>query len=289
MLVRAYAATAVAVSIAALTGCASAQSPAAAPPAGSSSSSAPAPVQASSGAPLSAAPRTGGVAGGTTVTITGTAIASVQKVRFGATSVTPSSRSATRLTVKAPQAERFAGATVPITLVRATGTTAAGSYRYVVRSGLDRQLNYLLKYWKHYNPAYQPLDDNDCVDFTSQSLLVRGWKQQGDWTHAPQVLDSGLAWRSSTAMRDFLAGHPELATRLTDQQRSKVRLGDIVQFDWDRSGDRDHTGVVTRIVHTSSGIRIYFAGHTKDSAYRNVDTAITKDHPGGVAYYWSVR
>jgi hypothetical protein len=191
--------------------------------------------------------------------------------------------------VTAPPAKAFAAATVPVALVRASGSSAAGSYHYVVRSGLDKQLNYLLKYWKHYNPAYEPLDDNDCVDFTSQSLLRRGWKEQGAWTHAAAVLDSGLAWRSSTALRDFLGSHPELATPLTDDQRAKVKLGDIVQFDWDRSGDRDHTGVVTRIVHSTSGIKIYFAGHTKDSAYRSVDTAITKDHPGGVATYWSVK
>jgi hypothetical protein len=249
----------------------------------------PAPVQASSGAPLGVAPRTGGVSGGTTVTITGTGLGSVRKVRFGATAVTPSSRTATRLTVKAPQAKSFKPAGVPLTLVRAGGTAAAGRYKYVVRSPLDKQLNYMLTYWKHYNPAYEALDDNDCVDFTSQAMLLRGWKQQGTWTHAEHVLDSGIAWRSSTAMRDFLESHPELATPLTDQQRAKVKLGDIVQFDWDRSGDRDHTGVVTRIVHTASGIKIYFAGHTNDSAYRSVDTAITKDHPGGVAYYWSVK
>jgi hypothetical protein len=293
MLARAYAAAAAAVSLAVLTGCSASELPtAAAAPAEraeAASSSAPAPVQASSGAPLAATPRTGGVAGSTTVTITGTGLASVQKVRFGTTSVTPSSRSATRLTVKTPPAKDFKAATVPVALVRASGTTAVGGYRYAVRSGLDRQLSYLLKYWKHYNRAYDPLDDNDCVDFTSQSLLERGWRQQGAWTHAAAVLDSGLAWRSSTSMRDFLSTHPELATPLTDQERSKVKLGDIVQFDWDRSGDRDHTGVVTRIAHTSSGIKIYFAGHTKDSAYRNVDTAITKDHPGGAAYYWAVK
>lgn len=290
MLARAYVATATALSLALLTGCAALRhSAAAAPESEPASTAAPAPVQASSGAPLRAAPLTGGVSGGTTVTITGTGLDSVQQVRFGATPVTPSSRTPSRLTVKAPQAKSFKAATVPVTLVRASGRTAAGNFKYVVRSPLDRQLHYMLTYWKHYNPAYEALDDNDCVDFTSQSMLLRGWKQQGSWTHAEHVLDSGIAWRSSTAMHDFLEGHPDLATPLTDRQRAKVKLGDIVQFDWDRSGDRDHTGVVTRIVHTASGIKIYFAGHTNDSAYRSVDTAITKDHPGGVAYYWSVK
>jgi hypothetical protein len=291
MLVRAYTAAAAAVSLAVLTGCAAAHQPSpAGPPAEGASSSAPAPVQASSGSPLSAAPRTGGVSGGTKVRITGTGLASVHQVRFGTTAVTPSSRTATTLVVTAPPEKVFAAATVPVALVRSSGSTGVGTYRYVVRSVLDRQLNYLLKHWKHYNTReYETLADNDCVDFTSQSLLVRGWKQQGAWRHADRVLDSGLAWRSSTSLRDFLGEHPELATPLSDRQRAKVKLGDIVQFDWDRSGDRDHTGVVTRIVHGSSGIRIYFAGHTKDSAYRNVDTAITKDHPGGAAFYWSVK
>ena len=46
----------------------------------------------------------------------------------------------------------------------------------------------------------------------------------------------------------------------------------------------------TRVVRSSNGhIEIDFAGHTNDSDYRSVDTAITKDHPGGVAYYWSLK
>jgi hypothetical protein len=68
--------------------------------------------------------------------------------------------------------------------------------------------------------------------------------------------------------------------------RDRVVLGDIVQFDWDGNGDRDHTGIVTRVDRTSVGTKVYFAGHTEDSDYRDVDQAITKDHPGGTAYYW---
>lgn len=291
MPVRVYVIAAAAVSIAALTGCTAAgQSSAAAPadrPSGSSSSAAP--VEASTGGPASAGPRIGGVSGGARVTITGTGLASVQQVRFGAAAVKPATRSATRLTVVAPPAKDFKPMKVALTLVRASGTARAGTFTYRVRSGIDKQLNYALTYWKQYNPKYETLTDNDCVNFVSQTLIQRGWQQQGAWTLAGNVVESGVAWRSSTALRDFLSERPELATELTDDQRSKVRVGDIVQFDWDRSGDRDHTGVVTRIVRAASGIKIYFAGHTKNSAYRSVDIAITKEHPGGVPYYWSLR
>ena len=67
-----------------------------------------------------------------------------------------------------------------------------------------------------------------------------------------------------------------------------MSVGDIVQFDWDQSGDRDHTGIVTKVTHDDGGTQVYFAGHTLDSDYRSVDTAITEDHPGGAVYYWHI-
>ncbi|BDZ45464.1 amidase domain-containing protein [Naasia aerilata] len=155
-------------------------------------------------------------------------------------------------------------------------------------SAVNRQLTYALTYWKTYNTAeFETLGEDDCVNFTSQTLLQRGWTQDDEWYYdASSVYDSGAAWRSSTALRDYLEEHPERATALDDTQRDQVVPGDIVQFDWDGSGDRDHTGVVTRVEKTGAGIKIAFAGHTEDSDFRDVDEAITVDHPGGTAYYW---
>lgn len=254
-----------------------------------------APIGGDTGGPDQAAvrsitPAAGTVKGGTKVVVTGSGLGDVAAVRIAGTTV-PTTAKDGSFTFTTPSAAAFVPATDAVTLQTAKGATVATArYRYTAVDGVDRELAYVLRYWKHYNPAYEALGDNDCVDFTSQALLQRGWKQQGDWVHAAVVLDSGAAWRSSTAFRDFMEEHPELGTPLTDRQRSKVRLGDVVQFDWDRSGDRDHTGVVTKIVTAKNGhISIYFAGHTNDSDYRSVDTAITKDHPGGVAYYWSLK
>jgi hypothetical protein len=61
-----------------------------------------------------------------------------------------------------------------------------------------------------------------------------------------------------------------------------------VQFDWDNSGDRDHTAIVSRIEGTGDNIVISYAGHTDDTDYLSVDYAITEKHPGGTAYYWSI-
>ncbi|MEJ3405350.1 amidase domain-containing protein [Rathayibacter sp. YIM 133350] len=176
-----------------------------------------------------------------------------------------------------PRPTPSAGAPEPAALSNSPATPA-----------VKAQLDYVLTYWKHYNPDYGVLDDNDCVNFTSQSLIARGWSEDDDWYSADDIADASSAWRSSTAMRNWLKTRPDLATALTDEQRDQVKVGDIVQFDWDRSGDRDHTGVVTRVKHTASGTKIYFAGHTDDSEYRDVDKAIHEDHPGAAVYYWSL-
>jgi hypothetical protein len=155
---------------------------------------------------------------------------------------------------------------------------------------VQNQLNYVLAHWSDYNlDDYGRVGENDCVNFTSQSLIERGWEMDDDWwsdgtgTH----FTFSKAWVSSTAFRDYLADSGR-AEPLTDQQRDQIKLGDIVQFDWDDSGDRDHTAIVTRIDRTSDGIQIYYGGHTDDTDYRSVDWAITVNHPGATAYYWSV-
>lgn len=155
---------------------------------------------------------------------------------------------------------------------------------------VQAQLAYALAHWSDYNfDDYGTLVGNDCVNFASQSLIVRGWQMDDDWwtngTGAEFAHSS--AWVSSTAFHDYLEESGR-ATALSDAQRDQVKLGDIVQFDWDNSGDRDHTGIVTGVEVANGQTTIRFAGHTEDSDYRSVDAAITVDHPGASVYYWSI-
>lgn len=247
-------------------------------------------VTASTAAPAvrRATPAVASVRGGTRLELRGSGLASVSAVRIAGSEIAVTSSTADRVVLSAPGSTDFASGAVEATLLAGASAVASTRITYGPVDGIDEQLQYLLTYWKRYNPDYEPLGTTDCVDFASQSLLARGWRQQGSWTHAAAVAESGGAWISSTLFRDFMTAHPELGTALTDDQRAKVRLGDVVQFDWDGTGDRDHTGVVTRITRDGEAIRIGFAGHTTDSDYRDVDDAITKDHPGGTAYYWSL-
>ena len=229
----------------------------------------------------------GPITGGTTVTITGTDLADTSSVKFGKVKAAITSVKKTSVTVTAPAAAKYKKGKVTVKVAGASGEKL--SFHYEVASGLDKQLAYVMAHWTTRNlDEYGEIADNDCVNFTSQSLIARGWTMDDDWWHSQEggVNSYATAWISSTAMMDYLGDHPELVTALTDDQRSKVRVGDIVQFDWDNSGDRDHTGIVTRITGTGSKTKIFFAGHTLDSDFRSVDTAITKDHPGGTAYYW---
>lgn len=159
-------------------------------------------------------------------------------------------------------------------------------------AAVTAQMDYALAHWKleDYNLAeWGVLGENDCVNFASQIMIARGWTMDGVWSSPKNgnAYDASAAWRSSTAFMNYIASTGR-ATALTDQQRDQVKVGDIVQFDWDNTGDRDHTGIVTRVEKVGDTVSISFAGHTLDSAYRSVDTAITVDHPGGTAYYWSV-
>ena len=238
---------------------------------------------------------TGSVTGGTTVTLTGTGLDAVTAVSFGENPGTLVSAEAETLTVTTPAAANFVTGPAAVTLTDAKGAAVAStiSYNYDVVTPVDAQMSYVLAHWQERNEAeYGSYGDNDCVNFTSQSLIARGWEQNAEWNHkagSDGTHSYSSAWLSSTSMMKYFTARPELATALTDDQRDQVVIGDIVQFDWDNSGDRDHTGIVSRIEGTGADRVIYFAGHSLDSDYRSVDTAVTTDHPGGTAYYWHLE
>jgi Putative amidase domain len=172
------------------------------------------------------------------------------------------------------------------------GTSAGDLDTAGLSPAVADQLEYVYAHWDDTeSDRFGYLDDNDCVNFASQSLLARGWTTGDEWWYdeSGDAYGGADAWISSTALMDYLEQHPERATALTDDQRDQVKVGDIVQFDWDDSGDRDHTGIVTSVEKELDGsITILYAGHTDATWDRSVDWAITQHHPGAVAYYWSI-
>ncbi|WP_166804604.1 amidase domain-containing protein [Cryobacterium algoritolerans] len=184
---------------------------------------------------------------------------------------------------------RTASAPVPAAAPAAsTGGTAPLTFNYVPDPRITAQTSYALAHWDDYNTEeFGSIGSNDCVNFTSQSLLARGWTMDADWSFDTNSLQYSPAWASSTAFAAYLAAHPERATPLTDKQRNLVKVGDIVQFDWDDSGDRDHTGIVTRVERGGRTARIYYAGHTSNTDYQSVDESLRDG--GGTVSFWSVK
>ncbi len=164
-----------------------------------------------------------------------------------------------------------------------TAAPALLSFEYLPDPRVATQTDYVLQHWSNYNPVYIAINGNDCVNFTSQGLIARGWQMDGEWNYG--AAGGSAPWVSSTAFHDYMAAHPERGTALGDDQRASVKVGDIAQFDWDNSGDRDHTATVTRVDKTAAGVTIYVAGHSKDSDFWNVDEAVGY---GGSVHYWSL-
>ncbi|HXH36170.1 MAG TPA: amidase domain-containing protein [Plantibacter sp.] len=186
-----------------------------------------------------------------------------------------------------------ASVTVVIVAAAAIGLSGCSPEQIEQRSddaAIQAQLDYVHAHWDSYNDAeYGALPDSDCVNFASQSLIARGWQMDDDWwfdTDADGDPEYADAWVSSTLFERYLQAHPERATELAATDLTDLQLGDLVQFDWDDSGDEDHTGIVTRIVGDGADRQVYFAGHTLDSHYRSVTNATTVKYPGARVTYW---
>jgi hypothetical protein len=165
----------------------------------------------------------------------------------------------------------------------------------VVRStnpAVIAQISYAKAHFKKPNTAiFGDLGGTDCVNFTSQTLLARGWTMTTDWAQSSD--SSGMQytrpWISSTGLRDYLAGHPELATALSWSQRGRVAVGDVVQFDWDASGDRDHTAIVSGIVGTGAKRVLLLSSHSPAAFDWPIDEAIAEHGSSTKVYFWHLK
>jgi hypothetical protein len=154
-----------------------------------------------------------------------------------------------------------------------------------------RETAYLERWWQHPNPAYGSFGGTDCVNFTSQALHARGWPMTAAWGTST-VLGRRAAtrtWVSSTALMRWLATRPDLATAVDDRDRDRVAVGDVAQFDWDGSGDRDHTAVVTGVHHEGGRTVVEVAEHSPAGLHDSVDRLIAAHGGRGVVHYWHLR
>jgi hypothetical protein len=208
-----------------------------------------------------------------TVWLTGTNLTNVSKVLINGV---PSDRltlvSPTRLGFFVGTSPNFQPATATISLVAASdGAVLPTSlaFTWTVQNRVDRQMRYAFLNWNNYASAkYGYLPGNDCANFTSQTLQARGWRTGTAWYNKGQG-NWSATWVSSTAMSNWLAKRPDLATRLLYRQRDDVRVGDVVQFNYEGVGTWwDHTGIVSKVVVLPNGRHdVYYVAHTNNTRY----------------------
>ena len=129
----------------------------------------------------------------------------------------------------------------------------------------------------------------DCANWASQALLRRGFVQTAKWHgRSSRLHGSSMAWISSTKLREYLQATGKV-TVLTDAQRAQVQVGDLVQFDWWNTGMQEHTGIVSAIIASVDGPKIYYASHTAHGMWWSVDRSIHVSYPGATVSYLHVN
>jgi hypothetical protein len=250
---------------------------------------------AASTAVSSIEPAAGSVSGGT-VTITGTNLQKVGRIQIGTQAATVTQATADKVVAVVPAAQGFQAGAVPITVTEKDGDavpTEGKTYEYQVQSAVDKQLAYAMTYWKDYNSAeWGDLNSvgGDCANFVSQTLIARGWQMNDEWYNHDAAADWAPAWGYVPSMDAyFRANAAELGlTEYSFDQRDKIKVGDIVMFDWNDNDSLDHVQIVSAVENVNGQIKIKMVGHNEDSDYRDLDEAITVDHPGGIGHFWSL-
>ena len=155
---------------------------------------------------------------------------------------------------------------------------------------VNAQMSYLLTWWETYNEAewgnYNPYG-GDCVNFTSQGLIQRGWKMDDVWNSPGAEGFASKAWISTTAMEAYLK---KLGFRSNDNDNlDRVRIGDVGIFDWgERGGGVDHTMTVSKVEHTDDGPVVYFVSHNADGDYRELQYTLFEQHKDSLVRIYSI-
>lgn len=131
----------------------------------------------------------------------------------------------------------------------------------------SRAAAYALRHWDDPNPRFANMDvlggGGDCTNFTSQALLAGGWPMDyrgsgydREWWYDRRGTDpldaAGDDWWSCTwslpenQFHYLRLNHAAVVDLRRDpSQARRLRLGDLLFYDWDGDGLFDHGSIVT--------------------------------------------
>ncbi len=167
---------------------------------------------------------------------------------------------------------------------------ATGTSSQPTAGNVDAQLDYLLTYWQNYNLAewgdYNPLG-GDCVNFTSQGLIARGWQMDDRWSSPGANGMATKPWISTTAMEAYLKSQGFVSN--DNDHLDRVRPGDVGIFDWGEKGPGvDHTMTVSKVEYTADGPVVYFVSHNSDGDYRELQYTLFTQHQDSKVRIYSI-
>lgn len=131
-----------------------------------------------------------------------------------------------------------------------------------------KAVQYAERWWNDYNPAYKKFEV-DCTNYISQCLHAGGapmrgypsrsngwWMQNNNWSYS---------WSVANAMRWYLPGSKFGLRAREVASAGKLKLGDVICYDFQGDGRFDHTTIVTG--HDGNGMPLVNA-HTANSRKR---------------------
>ncbi|MFG2133034.1 amidase domain-containing protein [Streptomyces sp. NPDC048751] len=148
---------------------------------------------------------------------------------------------------------------------------------------------YAEKYWKNYNRSYRSFararGGGDCTNFLSQSLNAGGWKKINSSRES-----YGTWWYGSRDQSDTWVGVNEWSWFAQTAKRTtalkyayQMDKGDVLQMDFNRDGEKDHTLMTT--YRGSTGVP-YLTYHSLDT-YRRSLPSIVASNPN--SFYYAYR
>ncbi|HEY8981308.1 MAG TPA: amidase domain-containing protein [Streptomyces sp.] len=152
---------------------------------------------------------------------------------------------------------------------------ATASYNY------NKMVAYADKYWNRHNGAYRTYD-NDCTNFISQAMLEGGWGPKGGaiiqrtsnkyWFYGPTTWTTSYTWAGAENWYWFANKHAKRTKALDNVW--KLAASDVLQADWGRDNNIDHTMIVTKKYRGTP----YLTYHTNDTHNKSLSKLIS-DHP----------
>ncbi|KIY23029.1 MULTISPECIES: amidase domain-containing protein [Mesobacillus] len=131
-----------------------------------------------------------------------------------------------------------------------------------------KAVQYAERWWNDYNPAYKKFEV-DCTNYISQCLHFGGapmrgypnrsngwWMQNNNWSYS---------WSVANALRLHIPGSKYGLRGKVVASADKLKLGDVVCYDFQGDGRFDHTTIVTG--HDADGMPLVNA-HTYNSRMR---------------------